>query len=129
MKLIKIIKPKLTKRKMYKKMRKILRYVESGGDPIIKNYDDSDLWGECVTRGFLNAHPDSGQDESGFWHIFLLNHNITPTGIEWLYAPNATIKSNISIAISIAALLVSVLANLDEIISGCQSIAEFLGLL
>ena len=120
---------KLTKRKMYKKMRKILRYVESGGDPIITNYEESDLWGECVTRGFLNAHPDSGQDEAGFWHIILINQNITPTGIEWLYAPNATIKSNISIAVSIAALLVSILSNLDKIISSCASLAEALGLL
>lgn len=119
---------KMTKRKMHKKMRKILRYVESGGDPVITNYEESDLWGECVTRGFLNAHPDSGPDESGFWHIFLINHNITPAGIEWLYAPNVTIKSNISIAVSIAALLVSILANLDEIISSCESFAAILGL-
>ena len=120
---------KLTKRKMYKKMRKILRYVEAGGEPNIKDSADSDIWGECVIRGFLNVHPDSGKDETGMWHIFLLNHNITPTGIEWLYAPNATIKSNISIAVSIAALLVSILANLDKIISSCVSLAEFLGLL
>lgn len=119
---------KLTKRKMYKKMRKILRYVESGGDPDIQNSTDSDLWGECVIRGFLNASPDSGQDESGLWHIFLLNHNITPAGIEWLCAPNATIKSNISLAVSIAALLVSILANLEDIISSLNSLVEFLGL-
>lgn len=120
---------KLTKRKMYKEMRKILRYVEAGGDPIIRNYEESDLWGECVKRGFLNAYPDSGQDEAGFWHIDLINHNITPAGIEWLYAPNATIKSNISIAVSILALLVSILANLDKIISGCGILVEFLGTL
>lgn len=117
---------RLTKRKMYKKMREILRYVENGGDPEIKDAADSDIWGECVTRGFLNAHPDSDRDESGIWHIFLLNHNITPTGIEWLYAPNVTIKSTISIAVSIAALLVSILANLDKIISSCASFAELL---
>ena len=36
---------KLTKRKMYKKMRKILRYVEAGGEPNIKDSADSDIWG------------------------------------------------------------------------------------
>lgn len=123
-----LIKPKMTKRKMHRKMRKILRYVESGGDPEIHNFTDSDLWGECVKRGFLNAHPDSGQDEAGFWHIILINHNITPEGIEWLYAPNAAIKSTISLAVSISALLVSVLSNLSEIISACESILKFLGL-
>lgn len=119
---------KLTKRKMHKKMRKILRYVESGGDPDIKNSSDSDLWGECVLRGFLNVSPDSGRDESGIWHVFLLNHNITPTGIEWLYAPKANIKSNISIAVSIAAFLVSVLANFSEIVSNWESFEKLLGL-
>lgn len=119
---------KLTKRKMHKKMRKILRYVESGGDPDIKNSSDSDLWGECVLRGFLNISPDSGRDESGIWHIFLLSHNITPAGIEWLYAPKANAKSNISIAVSIAALLVSVFANFSEIVSGLESFARLFDL-
>ena len=118
----------MTKQKMYRKMRKILRYVERGGDPNIKNSSDSDLWGECVLRGFLNASPDSGRDESGIWHIYLLNHNITPAGIEWLYAPRANIKSNISIIVSIAAFLVSLLANLDGIVSGLESFGRLLGL-
>lgn len=118
---------KMTKRKMYRKMRKILRYVEAGGDPNTENSSDSDLWGECVLRGFLNASTDSGQDQNGKWHIFLLNHNITPAGIEWLYAPKANIKSNISIAVSAAALLVSVLANLNQIVSGWESLRRLLG--
>ena len=122
------LKKKLTKRKMYKEMRKILRYVEAGGNPNFKTSAESDLWGECVTRGFLNVHHDSGVDEAGFWHIILLNHNITPAGIEWLYAPNATLKSNISLAISLAALMVSVLANFKDILSTCESILKFLGL-
>lgn len=119
---------KLTKRKMYRKMRKILRYVESGVDPDIKSSSDSDLWGECVLRGFLNASSDSGRDESGIWHIFLVNHNITPAGVEWLYAPKANIKSNISIAVSIAAFLVSVLANFNEIVSSWELFSKFFGL-
>lgn len=119
---------RLTKRKMYKQMRKILRYVESGGDPNIQTSAESDLWGECVNRGFLNIEPGSGMDESGFWHVYLTNHNITPAGIEWLYAPNAELKSNISIAISIAALMVSVLSNFNEIVSACLSILRILGL-
>ncbi len=117
----------LTKRQMYKRMRKILRHVESGGDPDIKTSLDSDLWGECVRRGFLNASPDSGPDESGIWHIILLNHNITPAGIEWLHAPNTILKSNISLAVSVVALLVSILANLQKIIFGLVEIGKLFG--
>lgn len=112
---------------MYREMRKILRYVESGGTPNFTTPQESDLWGECVVRGFLNADPDSGKDESGIWHIILLNHNITPAGIEWLYAPSTHLKSTVSILISIAALLVSVLANWNEITDGVYSILVLLG--
>lgn len=119
---------KMTKRKMYSEMRKILRYVESGGSPNFTTPQESDLWGECVVRGFLNADPCSGKDESGIWHITLLNHNITPAGLEWLYAPSANLKSTISILISIAALLVSVLANWDGIADGARSLLELLEL-
>lgn len=104
-----------------------MRYVENGGDPNFTTSQESDLWGECVKRGFLNAYPDSGQDESGMWHIFLINHNITPTGIEWLYAPNADRKSTIAILVSIAALLVSVLSNLQSILVGVSLLWELLG--
>lgn len=118
----------MTKRKMYKEMRKILRYVERGGDPHITTVQESDLWGECVRRGFLNAHSDSGPDESGMWHIILLNHNITPAGIEWLYAPNADRKSTIAILVSIAALIVSVLSNLQSILVGISLLWKLIGI-
>lgn len=117
----------MTKRKMYKEMRKILRYVENGGDPNFTTSQESDLWGECVKRGFLNACHDSGQDESGMWHIILLNHNITPAGIEWLYAPNADRKSTVAILVSVGALIVSILANLNQIIANLLAFWQFLG--
>lgn len=117
----------MTKRKMYREMRKILRYVEKGGDPNITTSQESDLWGECVKRNFLNVYPDSGQTEDGIWHIMLRNHNITPAGIEWLYAPNADRKSTIAIVISVGALLVSILANLDKIASNLIAFWQFLG--
>lgn len=117
----------MTKRKMYKEMRKILRYVERGGNPHITTVQESDLWGECFMRGFLNASSDSGQDESGMWHIILLNHNITPAGIEWLYAPNTDRKSTIALIVSLGALLVSVFANLDKIASNLIALSKFLG--
>ena len=117
----------MTKRKMYKEMRKILRYVESGGDPNYKTSQESDLWGECLKRGFLNVSADSFRDESGIWHIDLINHNITPSGIEWLYAPNADRKSTIAILVSIAALIVSVLSNLQSIFVGISLLWELIG--
>lgn len=118
----------MTKRKMYKEMRKILRYVEGGGDPHFTTSQESDLWGECVKRGFLNVSDDSRPDESGMWCIQLINHNITPTGIEWLYAPNADRKSTIAILVSIAALIVSVLSNLQSILVGVSLLWELIGI-
>lgn len=118
----------MTKRKMYKEMRKILRYVENGGDPDFTTSQESDFWGECVKRGFLNVSPDSGCDDNGIWHIELLNHNITPTGIEWLYAPNADRKSTVAILVSIAALIVSVLSNLQSILVGVSLLWELIGI-
>lgn len=118
---------KMTKRRMYKEMRKILRYVESGGNPNIATTQESDLWGECCVRGFLSTSPDSGKDELGIWHVILLNHNITPAGIEWLYAPSANLKSTISVLISVAALLVSILSSWDEIADGIFSVLALLG--
>lgn len=118
----------MTKRKMYREMRKILRYVEGGGDPHFTTSQESDLWGECVKRGFFNASTDSFKDESGMWHIDLINHNITPTGIEWLYAPNADRKSTIAILVSIAALIVSVLSNLQSILVGISLLWKLIGI-
>lgn len=118
----------MTKRKMYKEMRKILKHVENGGDPDYTTSQESDPWGECVKRGFLNVSSDSGRDESGIWHIELLNHNITPNGIEWLYAPNADRKSTLAILVSVAALIVSVLSNLQSILASVSLLWKLIGI-
>ena len=75
----------------------------------------------------MNAAADSFKDENGMWHIDLINHNITPTGIEWLYAPNADRKSTIAILVSVAALIVSVLSNLQSILAGISLLWELIG--
>ncbi|WP_195278929.1 hypothetical protein [Clostridium sp. J1101437_171009_A5] len=95
------------------------------------NLEDAEILMDCVKLGYLHGRAENKGAElrtmDGKAHPVLLNTIITPKGLAFLRPKHTDIKATAAIVISILALLVSILSDLDRIIENCRLILNLAG--
>jgi hypothetical protein len=126
-----------SERQYERAIRNMLHSVQSA-----ESVDEFDTWkmsteecevlSACIKRGYLvgKIEDDDGELRTldGKMHPNLLNTTVTPAGCAFLRPKRTDAKATAAIMISIAALLVSILANLDRIAENYRWLIDLLGL-
>ena len=107
-----------------KALRAMLRQVQGAASlseiqPHQMNREDSEILMECIKLGYLLGETEKNgvelRTKDGKAHPELHSTSLTPKGFAFLRPKRTDIKATVSLCISILALLVSILANLDKI--------------
>lgn len=105
-----------TKHEFETAMKETIRCVLNGGSLSIENDADAEVLAECITRGYLIG--DTRRTMDGRQHPVLITSTVPMAGLNFLEPDHSNLKSNIALAISAIALLISLLASLTDIAEG-----------
>ena len=118
-------------------MRRMIRRVQAGElliDPA--NPEDAEVLAECIKNGYLNGSitvkdPRTGEEreyrtKDGKIHPRLYNTIVPKAGLAFLNSEKMNSRVNWALAVSIGAIIVSLLANMDKIYHNIQSLMAFL---
>ncbi len=119
-------------------MRRMIRRVQAGElliDP--EDPEDAEVLAECIKNGYLNGStsvidPKTGKireyrTQDGKIHPRLYNTLVPKAGLAFLNSEKMNLRVNWALAVSISAILVSLLANLDKIYHNLQHLLRYLG--
>lgn len=122
-----------SERAFTKAMRKTIRCVANGQSPFHSpaTDDDSEVIAECINHGYLlsNSPLENGivlRTADGKAHPDVNTTVVPLKGLAFLKPDRTRAYAKVSLGLSIAALLVSILANLPEILGSVQMLASLL---
>ena len=120
-----------SERTYYKEMRRMIRRVLKGEEPLPKDptREDLEILTECVSRGYLlnmDSRDEVLRTADGRPHPIVDLSVVPVKGLAFLRPDRTQLKSTIAIWVSIAAMLISLFANLSAII---QNVNEILSVL
>ena len=109
----------MSHKEMEHEMRRLINEAKHSRFPSCENDFSRNCLHECIERKYITGiFSDLSAD--GKPHFEIVSPRITPEGFEYLERKNPNRRANISIAISIIALIIALLSNLGSIIESIE---------